>query len=143
MPKWSPARRAAGSSHTRISYFGMMSDSKDIDIMYGLRAACVSGPTSTYDALGCGMETRLWKTCTESEKSGWRPCPNRRRMVPNLQNREFHSAWHPFHSVISKNNHIRHVNSIDLLTSMHVAVANLTAEEVSVRSFAFLVGGQL
>ena len=30
----------------------MMSDSKDIDIMYGLRAACVSGPASTNDALG-------------------------------------------------------------------------------------------
>ena len=35
-----------------ISYFGMRSDSKDIDIMYGLRAACVSGPASTTDALG-------------------------------------------------------------------------------------------
>lgn len=51
------AEKVAGKTGRRvfsypISYFGMMPDSKDIDIMYGIRAACVSGPASTNDVLG-------------------------------------------------------------------------------------------
>ena len=89
------------------------------------------------------METRLWTTYIEPEKHDWWSCPNRRQMAPNRQNREFRSVWHPFHSVLRKDNLLNHVNRIDLGASMHDAVANLTAGEVSVRSFAFLVGGQL
>lgn len=60
-----------------ISYFGMMPDSKDIDIMHRLKAACVSAPASTNDALGgCGMETRLWTTFIEPEKYDWWSCPS-------------------------------------------------------------------